>query len=62
MIRLLDTCIRVLKDAETNRLFIDGIKGGDDGFSELGFQKWARYIEIWRECRDSGAVTGDEDV
>jgi hypothetical protein len=62
MIRLLDTCIRVLKDAETNRLFIDGIKGGDDGFSELGFRKWARYIEVWRECRDSGAVTSDEDV
>ncbi|KAK4096904.1 hypothetical protein N658DRAFT_518963 [Parathielavia hyrcaniae] len=62
MIRLLDTCIRVLKDAETNRLFIDGIKGGDDGFSKLGFRKWARYIEVWRECRDSGAVTSDEDV
>ncbi|KAK0747276.1 hypothetical protein B0T21DRAFT_417558 [Apiosordaria backusii] len=61
MIRLFDTCIRVLKDAKTNRLFIDGIKGGDDGFSELGFRKWARYIEVWRECRDSGAVTGDKD-
>jgi hypothetical protein len=44
MIRLLDTCIRVLKNAETNKLFIDGIKGGGDGFSELGFRKWARYI------------------
>ncbi|KAK4234588.1 hypothetical protein C8A03DRAFT_47119 [Achaetomium macrosporum] len=61
MIRLLDTCIRVLKDAETNWLFIDGIRGEDDGFSELGFRKWARYIEVWREYRDSGAVTGDED-
>ncbi|KAL2024963.1 hypothetical protein VTK56DRAFT_3662 [Thermocarpiscus australiensis] len=55
MIRLLDTCIRALKDAETNKLFIDGVKGGDDGFLELGFQKWARYIEVWRDCPDGGA-------
>ncbi|KAK4118242.1 hypothetical protein N657DRAFT_685375 [Parathielavia appendiculata] len=27
MIRLLDTCIRVLKDAGTNKLFINGMKG-----------------------------------
>jgi hypothetical protein len=41
MFRLLDTCIRALKDAETNKLFIDGVKGRDDGFFELGLRKWA---------------------
>ncbi|KAL2139221.1 hypothetical protein VTI28DRAFT_5481 [Corynascus sepedonium] len=54
LIRLLDACIRVLKNQGTNKLFIDAVPGGDDGYSALGFQKWARYMEVWREFPDGG--------
>lgn len=36
MIRLLDTCIRRLAEQGMNKLFIDGVKGGDDGFQSMG--------------------------
>ncbi|KAK3377997.1 hypothetical protein B0H63DRAFT_397624 [Podospora didyma] len=49
MIRLLDSCIRILSGQGMTKLFIDGIKGGDEGFQSMGFQKWARYREVWRD-------------
>ncbi|KAK3326278.1 hypothetical protein B0H66DRAFT_472711 [Apodospora peruviana] len=49
MIRLLDSCIRLLSEQGMRKLFIDAVKGGDEGFQALGFQKWARYREVWRD-------------
>lgn len=67
MIRLLDSSIRALSEHGMKRMFIDAVKGGDEGFQSmgtfllaktmmvlftnnpLGFQKWARYREVWRE-------------
>ncbi|KAK5654857.1 hypothetical protein OQA88_6893 [Cercophora sp. LCS_1] len=48
MIRMLDSCIRALATNGMRKLFIDAMKGGDQGFQELGFQKWAAYREVWR--------------
>ena len=36
MIRLLDSCIRLLEDQGMNKLLIDAIKGGGDGFQSMG--------------------------
>lgn len=36
MIRLLDTCVKLLAEQGMRQLFIDGMKGGDDGFQSLG--------------------------
>ena len=36
MIRLLDACVTVLKGQGVSQLFLDGIKGGHDGFLSLG--------------------------
>lgn len=36
MIRLLDACIRFLAEKGMRRLFIDGVRGGDEGFQSLG--------------------------
>ncbi len=36
MIRLLDRCIRVLSEQGMKKMFIDAIKGGDDGFQSMG--------------------------
>lgn len=70
MIRLLDSSIRILSEQGMKGMFIDAVKGGDEGFQSmgelllfwelsilllsstntpLGFQKWARYREVWRE-------------
>ncbi|KXX80496.1 hypothetical protein MMYC01_202475 [Madurella mycetomatis] len=49
MIRLLDSCIRVLAEQGMNKLIIDAVKGGDEGFQSMGFQKWARYRDAWRD-------------
>ncbi|KAF4780076.1 acetyltransferase [Colletotrichum scovillei] len=35
MIRLLDTCVKLLAEQGMRQLFIDGMKGGDDGFQSL---------------------------
>jgi len=68
MIRLLDSSIRILSEHGMKGMFIDAVKGGDEGFLSmgefllsgvmllsfakppLGFQKWARYREVWREA------------
>ncbi|OIW29533.1 hypothetical protein CONLIGDRAFT_332240 [Coniochaeta ligniaria NRRL 30616] len=50
MIRLLDECIRTLSEQGMQRLFVDAIRGGDQGFQSTGFQKWARYRDIWRKA------------
>ncbi|KAK4152642.1 hypothetical protein C8A00DRAFT_34673 [Chaetomidium leptoderma] len=49
MIRLLDSCIHRLADQGMNKLLIDAVKGGDEGFQSMGFQKWARYRDVWRD-------------
>ncbi|KAI1117323.1 hypothetical protein F5Y14DRAFT_439427 [Nemania sp. NC0429] len=49
MIRLLDACIAVLRNQGMQRIYLDAIKGGDEGFQSMGFQKWARYSEIWQQ-------------
>lgn len=36
MIRLLDSCIRILAGQGMNKLFIDAAKGGDEGFQSMG--------------------------
>ncbi|KAK3296932.1 uncharacterized protein B0H64DRAFT_113993 [Chaetomium fimeti] len=49
MIRLLDSCIRLLANQGMNKLLIDAVTGGDEGFQSMGFQKWARYRDVWRD-------------
>ncbi|KAK0720837.1 hypothetical protein B0H67DRAFT_600210 [Lasiosphaeris hirsuta] len=49
MVRLLDSCIRLLESQGMTSLLIDAVKGGDQGFQDLGFQKWATYREVWRD-------------
>ncbi|GAP87625.1 putative glycoside hydrolase family 3 [Rosellinia necatrix] len=49
MIRLLDACIAVLRDHGMRRVYLDAIKGGDEGFQSMGFQKWATYSEVWQQ-------------
>lgn len=36
MIRLLGACIGVLQEQGMRKLFIDAVKGGDDGFQAIG--------------------------
>ncbi|KAB5575719.1 hypothetical protein GE09DRAFT_601907 [Coniochaeta sp. 2T2.1] len=50
MVRLLDACVRLLSEQGMRRLFVDAIRGGDVGFQSTGFQKWARYKDIWRKA------------
>ncbi|KAM7186938.1 hypothetical protein V8F33_011545 [Rhypophila sp. PSN 637] len=49
MIRLLDSCIRLLLEHGMRRMFIDAVKGGEEGFQSMGFRKWERYREVWRD-------------
>lgn len=48
MIRLLDACARSLRERGMKKMFLDAQKGGAEGFQSLGFQKWARYRDVWR--------------
>jgi len=36
MIRLLDSCIRLLADQGMNKLLVDAVRGGDEGFQSMG--------------------------
>jgi hypothetical protein len=36
MIRLLDSCIRLLANQGMNKLLIDAVAGGDEGFQSMG--------------------------
>ena len=36
MIRLLDSCIRILEGQGMRGMFIDAVKGGDEGFKSMG--------------------------
>ncbi|KAM7189622.1 hypothetical protein V8F20_010056 [Naviculisporaceae sp. PSN 640] len=49
MLRLLDSSIRLLSEQGMRKMFIDAVKGGEEGFQSMGFQKWARYREVWRD-------------
>ncbi|KAI1391111.1 uncharacterized protein F4822DRAFT_436637 [Hypoxylon trugodes] len=48
MIRLLDTCVTILKEQGMDRVFLDAVKGGYEGFQSMGFQKWAIYRDLWQ--------------
>ncbi|KAL1837190.1 hypothetical protein VTJ49DRAFT_4162 [Mycothermus thermophilus] len=48
MIRLLDSCIRLLTEQGMKKMLVDAIKGGEEGFQSMGFHKWAKYRDIWR--------------
>jgi len=39
MIRLLDSCIRLLTEQGMSKMFIDAVKGGDEGFQSMGESK-----------------------
>lgn len=36
MLRLLDSCVRKFDKQGLKKLFIDGMKGGDEGFQSMG--------------------------
>jgi hypothetical protein len=36
MIRLLDSCIRLLADQGMSQMLVDAVKGGGDGFQSMG--------------------------
>jgi len=38
MIRLLDACVRTLKDQGMRKMFLDAVKGGHQGFQSTGKQ------------------------
>jgi hypothetical protein len=47
MIRLLDACIAVLRDQGMQRIYLDAIKGGDEGFQSMGEQSYVNmYVPI----------------
>ncbi|PKS05334.1 hypothetical protein jhhlp_008708 [Lomentospora prolificans] len=48
MVRLLYSCAKFLSEQGMRRMFVDGVKGGEDGFQALGFKKWATYKDVWR--------------
>lgn len=41
MIRLLDTCIGALARQGVRKLFVDAVKGGDEGFRSMGKRRAA---------------------
>ncbi|KAJ4302231.1 hypothetical protein N0V88_002367 [Collariella sp. IMI 366227] len=43
MIRLLDTCIRLLAEQGMDKMLIDAVKGGDEGFQSMG--EWSRRLD-----------------
>lgn len=36
MIRLLDACVTVLREQGMNRVFLDAVRGGYEGFQSMG--------------------------
>ncbi|KAI0023507.1 hypothetical protein F4780DRAFT_51897 [Xylariomycetidae sp. FL0641] len=48
MLRLLDTCICILKEQGMRRVFLDAMKGGSEGFQSMGFSRWATYRDLWK--------------
>ncbi|KAG8163769.1 hypothetical protein KVR01_007066 [Diaporthe batatas] len=49
MVRLLDACVQGLRERGMGRMYIDAAKTKNAGFQSIGFQKWARYRDIWRD-------------
>ncbi|ESA42652.1 hypothetical protein GE21DRAFT_8125 [Neurospora crassa] len=49
MLRLLDSCVHRFAQQGLKKMFIDAMRGMDEGFQSMGFQKWARYREVWRD-------------
>jgi hypothetical protein len=55
MIRLLDSCIRTLASHGMRKLFTDAVKGGDQGFKELG--TWHRIQAFWAPAENMARVS-----
>ena len=36
MIRLLDACVRALREQGMHKMFLDAVKGGQEGFQSIG--------------------------
>ncbi|KAL8371738.1 hypothetical protein RB595_001508 [Gaeumannomyces hyphopodioides] len=53
MVRLLEACVRSLQEQGMQGMFLDAIRGGDEGFLVMGFRKWARYHDSWRPLTSS---------
>ncbi|KAK3995031.1 hypothetical protein QBC44DRAFT_305646 [Cladorrhinum sp. PSN332] len=51
MLNLVDYSIGTLKDQGMTKLFMDAVKEGDERFKSMGFQKWSRYRDAWREVK-----------
>ncbi|KAK4167995.1 hypothetical protein QBC43DRAFT_341799 [Cladorrhinum sp. PSN259] len=51
MLDMIDYSIGILKDQGMTKLFVDAVKGSDECFKTLGFQKWANYRDVWREVK-----------
>ncbi|CAK7263081.1 hypothetical protein SEPCBS119000_000301 [Sporothrix epigloea] len=49
MLRLINFSVQILKSEGLEKMFLDGVRGGEEGFQSVGFQKWASYKEVWRE-------------
>lgn len=59
MIRLLNVCMKVLADQGMRRMFIDGVRGGGEGFLSLGehsLEKSFLFFHIDRMSRVSEMV------
>ena len=48
IIRLFDSCIRLLASQGVRQLFVDAVRGGDQGFPELG--EWESVQQSYLEC------------
>lgn len=62
MVRLLDTCIRLLADQGMEKLFVDAIQGGDEGLRSMGTSRGNGAFDgrplINSQVFESGRVIG----
>ncbi|CAK7242518.1 MAG: hypothetical protein STHCBS139747_004013 [Sporothrix thermara] len=49
ILRLINYSVHILGSQGVRKMFLDGVRGGEEGFQSVGFQKWASYKEVWRE-------------
>ncbi|CAK7563754.1 MAG: hypothetical protein SEPTF4163_001630 [Sporothrix epigloea] len=49
ILRLINFSVHILESQGVKKMFLDGARGGEEGFQSVGFQKWASYKEVWRE-------------
>lgn len=46
MVRLLDSCIQLLAEQGMTQLFMDAVKGGDEGFPSMGECDKAKNLQL----------------